>query len=57
MILDLSNLAIYLRPGHCDMRKAINGLSIIVEETMAKDLLSGIDFFAAHRELSYSSVR
>jgi transposase len=115
MILDLSNLAVYLRPGQCDMRKAINGLSIIVEESMVQDplsgslflfcnrqrrilkclywdrngfclwqkrlerdrfpwpqtteaarqitteelrmLLSGIDFFAAHRELSYSSVR
>ena len=114
MIVDLSKVAVYIRPGPCDMRKAINGLSVIVAETMELDavsgnlflfcnkqrrilkclywdrngfclwqkrlerdrfpwpqtseaareitidelkmLLSGIDFFRAHRELKYSAV-
>lgn len=32
MFIDISSLAIYVRPGVTDMRKAINGLSVIVAE-------------------------
>ena len=114
MILDWSRMVVYIKPGYTDMRKAINGLSVIVQEEMALDpfshalflfrnrngrilkalywdksgfclwqkrlekykfpwpateeaaqeitfdqltmLLQGIDFWKAHKELSYSSV-
>ena len=114
MLIDFENTGIYIRPGDTDLRKQINGLSIIVQEGMGKDpfskalflfcnrrrkllkiiywdrngfclwqkrlekdkfpwpkdkeeaksisftqfklLLDGIDFFKAHKKLSYSKV-
>jgi transposase len=41
MIIDLSRVKIFLRPGHTDMRKAVNGLSVIVQENMKEDPFSG----------------
>jgi len=41
MILDLSKTRIYLRPGTTDLRKAVNGLSAIVQEDMKQDPFSG----------------
>ena len=41
MILDLSKVKIFIWPGATDMRKAVNGLSAIVQETMAQDPFSG----------------
>ena len=32
---------IYLRPGRTDMRKQINGLAILVKETLGRDPMSG----------------
>ena len=32
-----SNSRIYLRPGKTDFRKSVNGLSVLVEETMKLD--------------------
>jgi len=37
----LSRVSIYVRPGITDMRKQINGLSIIAAEQMNQDPLSG----------------
>ena len=114
MIIDVSNYQFYLKPGITDMRKAINGLSVLVQNEMnlspfarclflfcnrnrqnlkivywdkngfclwqkklekqkfpwpdnekealeisyreLEMLLSGIDFFKAHKELHYSRV-
>jgi transposase len=114
MIIDWSKVQIFVKPGHTDMRKQINGLSIIVEEELninlfkenmfifcnkkrrrlkilywdrngfclwlkrlekerfpwprnkeeaeeisydeLKMLLDGIDFFNAHKKLTYNSV-
>lgn len=114
MIIDFEKVAIYVKPGGTDMRKQINGLSVIVQEELEMDpfsgslflfcnknrrllkvlywdrngfwqlqkrlerdrfpwpmdrsevqeidfeklkqLLSGIDFWKAHRELNYSAV-
>lgn len=44
MILDVGSIAIYVRPGKTDMRKQINGLSVLVESEMAKDPFSGALF-------------
>lgn len=38
---DLSRVAVYVRPGATDMRKGINGLSIITAEQMGGDPLCG----------------
>ena len=37
MIIDLAKTIMYVRPGWTDMRKAINGLSMIVQEDMGQD--------------------
>jgi len=49
MMLDVSRASIYVRPGVTDMRKAINGLAIIVSEQMAGDPLSGSLFLFCNR--------
>ena len=41
MIIDLTKVKIFLRPGTTDMRKAVNGLTIIVQENMKHDPFSG----------------
>jgi transposase len=47
---DLSRVAVYVRPGVTDMRKAINGLSILVDEQMELDPLSGTLFLFCNRQ-------
>ncbi len=37
MIIDFSKITIYIRPGITDMRKQINGLSILTDDEMGKD--------------------
>ena len=46
---DLSRVEIFIRPGVTDMRKSINGLSIIATEQMEKDPLSGALFLFCNR--------
>ena len=41
MIIDLSKVRIFLRPGATDLRKGINGLSAMVQENMKQDPFSG----------------
>ena len=50
MIIDLTQVKIFLRPGRTDMRKAINGLTAIVQEAMKHDPLSGSVFLFCNRE-------
>jgi len=50
MIIDLTQVKIFLRPGRTDMRKAINGLTVIVQEAMKHDPLSGSVFIFCNRE-------
>jgi len=50
MIIDLTQVKIFLRPGRTDMRKAINGLTAIVQEVMNHDPLSGSVFLFCNRE-------
>lgn len=47
---DLSKVAVYVRPGVTDMRKAINGLSILVDERMELDPLNGALFLFCNRQ-------
>lgn len=50
MIPDLSKVDIYVRPGVTDMRKQVNGLSIIVEEQMEDNPGSGALFLFCSKD-------
>ena len=41
MKIDWRTVRIFVRPGITDMRKQINGLSVLVQEEMSQDPLSG----------------
>ena len=49
MFLDFSSLKIFIKPGVTDMRKQINGLSMIAEEVMSKDTGTGNLFLFCSR--------
>ena len=49
MTVDLSKGRIFIRPGSTDMRKAVNGLSVIVEQEIKGELFSGdVYLFCSH---------
>ena len=50
MILDLETIKIFIRPGQTDLRKAVNGLSVIVQETMNQYPFSGNVYLFCNRE-------
>jgi len=50
MIIDLSKARIFIRPGNTDLRKAVNGLSGIVEQQMEGEPFSGIVYLFCNRE-------
>jgi transposase len=41
MIIDINKTRIFIRPGSTDLRKAVNGLSVIVQEVMKQEPFSG----------------
>jgi transposase len=49
MIFDFSKIRIFLRPGYTDMRKAVNGLTAIVQEEMAQNPFSGSIYIFCNR--------
>jgi len=50
MLLSSAQTRVYLALGHTDMRKAINGLSILVQESMDLDPFSGHLFVFCNRK-------
>lgn len=50
MIKDFSSVKIYIRPGATDMRKAINGLGINVQEDMSLDPFCEAIFLFCNRQ-------
>ena len=50
MIFDLSEARIFIRPGSTDLRKASNGLTVIVQEGMEQDPFSGSVYMFCNRE-------
>ena len=50
MIFDLSKVRIFIRPGITDLRKAVNGLSAIVQEEMKHDPFSGSVYLFCNHE-------
>jgi len=53
MIIDLTQIKIYFRPERTNMRKATNGLTVIVHEVMKYDQLSRSVFFSVTGIASY----
>lgn len=49
IVTGIDRIPVYVRPGVTDMRKAINGLSIIAAEQMELDPLSGALFLFCNR--------
>jgi transposase len=47
---DLQSVSIFVRPGITDMRKAANGLSLVIENLMEKDPGSGNLYLFCNRE-------
>ena len=50
MIFDLSKVKVYIRPGCTDLRKASNGLTVIVQEGMGQDPFSGSIYLFCNRD-------
>jgi transposase len=50
MIIDLSRVRIFIRPGSTDLRKASNGLTAIVQEGMKQDPFSGSVYLFCNRD-------
>ena len=50
MFPELTNLKIYLKPGATDMRKSINGLSLLVQEVMQNKVTSGDLYLFTNRK-------
>jgi len=50
MIPDLNKARIFVRPGITDLRKAVNGLSSIVQEGMEQDPFSGSIYIFCNHE-------
>ena len=50
MIFDLSSVKIFIRPGTTDLRKAVNGLSAIIQENMKQDIFGGDVYIFCNRE-------
>ena len=53
--LNFANVRVYLAIGSTDMRKSINGLSILVEERLELDLMSGHLFVFCNRRRTMSA--
>jgi transposase len=49
MIIDFKKVAMYVKPGRTDMRKQINGLSVIVQEELKLDPFSGALFLFCNK--------
>ena len=50
MTIDLSAVRIFIRPGITDLRKAVNGLTGIIEQQMAGEPFSGNIYLFCNRE-------
>jgi transposase len=49
MTIDLSKARIFIRPGYTDLRKAVNGLAVIVEQQMRGEPFSGNVYIFCNR--------
>jgi transposase len=50
MLIDLSQAKIFIRPGYTDLRKAVNGLSVMVEQEMEQEVFKGHVYLFCNKE-------
>ena len=50
MFIDIQKVQIYVKPGSTDLRKAVNGLSVLIAEEMALNALSGSLFLFCNHD-------
>jgi len=50
MTVDLNKVRIFIRPGITDLRKAVNGLAVIIEQQMSGEPFSGSVYLFCNRE-------
>jgi transposase len=50
MTLDITRVRIFIRPVSTDLRKAVNGLSILIEQEMGGEPFSGNVYLFCNRE-------
>ena len=50
MTIDLSKVRIFIRPGATDLRKAVNGLALVVEQEMGGEVFSGDVYLFCNQE-------
>ncbi|GHU64808.1 hypothetical protein FACS189447_02460 [Spirochaetia bacterium] len=50
MIFDINTARIYVRPGYTDLRKAVNGLTVMIQEQMEKDPFNGSVYLFCNRD-------
>jgi transposase len=50
MILDISKVRVFIRPGATDLRKASNGLTVMVQEEMKQDPFNGSVYVFCNRD-------
>ena len=56
MMVDWSKVSIFVRPGPTDMRKQINGLAVIVQETLGADPMSGNLYLFSNRRHTHLKI-
>jgi len=49
MTIDLSKVRIFIRPGYTDLRKAVNGLAVMIEQQMEGEPFSGNVYLFCNR--------
>jgi transposase len=50
MNIDLTKARVFIRPGHTDLRKAVNGLSVIIERGIKGEVFSGDLYLFCNRD-------
>ena len=50
MTIDISKVRIFIRPGPTDLRKAVNGLAVMIEQKMSGELFSGDIYVFCNKE-------
>ena len=50
MNIDLSKVRIFIRPGKTDLRKAVNGLAVMIEQQMSGEVFSGNIYLFCNKE-------
>jgi len=50
MMVDITSAKIFIRPGYTDLRKAVNGLTALIQEQMNGDPFSGSVYLFCNKE-------